>query len=100
MSVYDDAYNLRYTSSTLRNRATVAIAKAGIDVKNEDAGTTNHTNRLLWAEEALVNTKALTEKMMWAILADSTVREAGNASTDAQVQNAVNAVIDTFATGV
>jgi len=92
-----DVWNLRQTAHILKARCAAATAKAALDVLNEDPGTTNHANRLVWAKEALVNADTVAERMFWGILQNATIAAAGDEATDNDVQFVVNSLIDTFA---
>lgn len=98
MTVYDDMYALRFESSNIKNRTIVGVAKAAMDIFAEDAGTANHAARLAWAQIAIVNTESEAGRFMWGVLSDSTVRGAGELATDAQIQSALDAVVNDFAT--
>lgn len=98
MATYAEIYDL-WTSSALKKRAYVAVAKAAQDVLNEDPGTTNHANRVLWATASLENPEVNASKMMWPIVSNATVQAAGLACTDNDIQFVVNGAIDTFAGG-
>ena len=100
MATYAELFDLR-TNSELRNRIQVACIVAAETIRGEDSGTENHANRLLWAVEAFRNPKANSERMLWALLAafkDQAVGVIAN-PTDAQIQEAVDAAVDLFATG-
>jgi hypothetical protein len=90
-----------FNSSDLRNRVSVACIVAAEAVRGEDVGTTNHTNRMLWAKAAFNNPDAISRQMLMALLAaekDST-SAAIMAATDAAIQARVNAAVDVFADG-
>lgn len=97
MATLSEVYNLRYESASLKNRVTAAIAKAAQDVLNEDPGTTNHADRIVWADAALSNAPAMAERMMWGVLLNSAIQSNGESSSDSEVQTAVNSLINTFA---
>jgi hypothetical protein len=96
---YLDTYNLRYESANLLNRTTVAVAKAAYDILNEDPGYTNHANRVIWARQALGDTKSKAEQMMWGVVTNATIAAAGDDATDNDIQFVVNSYIDSFAQG-
>jgi len=99
MTLYDDIYALR-GSANISNRVCVALIKASQDIYDEDPATTNHANRVIWANATITTDgSAEAQRFMWAVLADTTVRTAGEAATDAQIQSAVDANIDKYATG-
>ena len=97
MATLLEIYNLRYEAVNLKNRTTAAIAKAATDVLNEDPGTANHANRLVWAGSALDNATAMAERMMWGVLSNATIQANGESSTDNDIQFVVNSLIDSYA---
>lgn len=96
---YVDTYNLRYNSATLKPKTEVAVVTAATNVLNEDAGTANHANRILWAQWALKNSKQATEQMLWGVVGNATIVADGDSASDADVQFVVNSYIDSFADG-
>ena len=82
-----------------------ACWRAATDIENEDAGTANHANRLIWAAEVRVNRKAVARAMLEAILTNATLAADpyGENMTVTDYDNAVSFVvaekIDIFATG-
>lgn len=91
-------------SGLLKAKFMGACLKAAYDILNEDAGTTNHANRVTWANVMLSGTVAEAESqamqhLRYAIASNATLQSAGDAVTDNDVQYIVNSQIDTFATG-
>lgn len=82
------------TDAPFRTSIRAAIANAAQAVLAENAGTANHAARLVWAKAALKDTAGQVEQFAWAVAAVNTIT---TASTDAQIQNQVNLLIDTFA---
>jgi len=97
MATLLELYNLRYTSSGLKNRLTAAIADAAQDVLNEDAGTANHTQRVKWANASLANASGMAESMMWGLVGNATIASAGEAATDNDILFVVAGLINTYA---
>jgi hypothetical protein len=103
MATYVQLYDMTYTPSygvttpPLTKKVTVAVATAAVAILSESEGTTNHADRLVWAQSTLLAVPGAAQKMMWAALADADVLAHGDAATDAEVQDAVNAVVDAFA---
>lgn len=100
MATYAELYNL-HNNSALRNRVIIAVVVAAETVMNEDPGTANHANRLLWASDVFANPTAEANRMFMAVLAankDQTIAQI-EAATDVAIQNNVGAHIDLFATG-
>lgn len=100
MATYNDIYNLRYSSSDLMNRTTVAVAKAAQDVLSEAQNTPNHAARLDWARAALDDARRMADRMLWGVLANGAIQNSGEASSDSDIQFTVNSLIDTYASEV
>jgi hypothetical protein len=83
----------------LWRQAYVAVLKAAADIRNEDSETSNHPNRLTWANEVASNPAAMVRKMKCRIMENSTLAAAPTEATDSDVQYVINLLIDTFATG-
>lgn len=91
-------------SGLLKAKFLGATLKAAYDVVNESTGTTNHANRVVWANSILNGTVAdVEEKAMqhlrYGIASNATLQSSGDGATDNDVQYIVNSQIDTFATG-
>lgn len=75
-----------------------ALIKASWDVISEDAGTTNHANRLALAKKVLVKSSDISKKYYRVFLSNSVIQgnydseTKLNSSTDAEIQ----AVVDGF----
>ena len=99
MATYLDVYNLRYASSIIQSRLTVAIIKASTDILNESALTSNHVNRLIWSKNAIKDVNSKIEQMYWPLVMNSTIQTGGEGSSDSDIQFVVNSFIDSFADG-
>ncbi len=100
MATYLELYSLQ-SNDALRNKIRVAVIIAAETVRVEDGGTANHANRALWAAGVFANPTREADRMRWAVLAsnkDNTTAVILSA-TDAQIQAAVDAAVDLFATG-
>lgn len=100
MATYSELVQLA-NNNTLLDRMAAAVAVQADVIRQETAGTTNHTNRLKWAKQAFSDPKAMANKMSWAILAANvaqTLTAIQNAS-DSALLTAVAAAVDTFADG-
>jgi hypothetical protein len=89
-------------SATLRHRTAAAIAAAAEDVKNESAATANHADRFTWAVGVLEITggpETEAERLMWLVLQNTTIANAGEAATDNEIQFVINGLVN-FAAGV
>ncbi len=95
-----DNFNLR-ASDVLRNRIAAACWNAAEQVRNEDAATDNHTDRLAWARRVFTDPGDGPEvlRVFRAVLMNPTVQSAGEAATDEDIQSAVTGLVDLFATG-
>ena len=100
MATLSELFNLRYGTTTLKNRLTASVAKSAQAVMTEDAGTANHAQRIKWAQGALANAPAMAESMLWGLLSNATIVAAGEAATDNDIDFVVASLIDTFATGL
>lgn len=99
---YSDLYNTLVAdvgNHVLWRQAFVAVLKAASDIRNEDAGTSNHANRLLWAQSVEQDPAARVLEMRYRIMQNATIQAAPTAATDNDVQFVVNSLIDSFATG-
>lgn len=100
-----DIYNAwRGESGVLRKKFIGACLKAAFDILNENPGTGNHANRLIWAQSIVAGTVAEVEEkalqhLRYAAASNATIQSAGDDSTDNDVQYVVNSQIDIFATG-
>jgi hypothetical protein len=91
-------------SGLLKAKFIAACLKAAYAIVNEDAGTTNHANRLTWANAILDGTvgeveAAAMKHLRYAIASNATLQSAGDEATDNDVEYVVNSQINTFATG-
>lgn len=90
-----------FNDSDLKNRLDVACIVAAETIRGEDVGTTNHTNRMLWAKATFSNVRSMSEKMLMALLAANkdltTVQIQG--ALDSALQTKVDAAVDVFADG-
>jgi len=76
-----------------------ATWQAARDIEAEDAGTANHANRLIWADEAKANRKAKALEMLGEVLENATLAADPEGAADNDIQFVVNSLIDTYATG-
>jgi hypothetical protein len=99
---YADLYNTLVAdvgNHILWRRAFVAVLKAASDIRNEDAGTSNHANRLLWAQAVEQDPASAVMEMRYRIMENATIQAAPTEATDNDVQFVVNLLVDSFATG-
>ena len=100
MATYQELYTIR-NHQALLERTAIAITIAAAAIRDEDSGTANHANRLIWAKEALQGPLSMAERMIFLLLADNkafTVAQITGA-TDASLQTAVNAAVNLMAQG-
>jgi len=96
---YIDIFNLK-ANPEMKSRVAVAVAKAATDILNEAPATPNHTERVAWANVALVGAEDVAEQMLWSIVQNATIQAAGLDSTDNDIQFVVNSFIDLFALNI
>ena len=86
-------------NETLRNKVRVACVIAAEVVRTEAGTVTNHANRLIWAKSVYISPDSVTQRMLWAVLAQNAAATLAQitGATDATVQTAVNNAIDVFA---
>lgn len=85
-------------NDTLRNKVRVACVIAAEKVRVEAVGTPNHDARLLWAKSVYASPESVTQRMLWAVLAQNAAATfaAISGASDATVQNAVDAAVNVF----
>jgi len=78
-----------------------AVIKTASGVYAEDAGTTNHANRLLWAQNVLLtgNVTQRTEELYRLGMTNDTIVSAGDMSLDSDVEWVVAYFLNTVAIG-
>jgi len=100
MATYIELSTLE-SGKTLEARLAAAIAIQAEAIRTESVGTTNHSNRIIWAKQSFQDPRAMAQKMVWALLAQNAAatNAAIVAATDAALLTAVAAAVDVFATG-
>lgn len=99
---YADLYNTLIAdvgNHILWRQAFVGVLKAATDIRNEDAGTANHANRLVWAIATEQDPAESVRAMKYRIMENATIAAAPTAASDNDVQFVINSLIDSFATG-
>ncbi len=88
-------------NQVITNKVVAATWKAAYDILNEDAGTANHDNRVLWAKAIIAEEpgSATMSKLLRMVVQNATVQSSGAASTDNDIQYVVNGLINHFADG-
>lgn len=83
-------------SPALRDKIRAAIAVAANAIRQEDAGTASHAERLVWAKAAVADLDGELARFMPIVLAEA--QEAG--LTKAQIEGAQDSGIQTYVNGV
>ena len=94
---YLGIYDLQYRHSDLRTRTQVAISNAAYNVLNEDPGTANHANRIVWANNALDNPERMMSLEMSLVVQNPTIQAEGDNAADSDIQFVVNGLVDPYA---
>lgn len=100
MATYTELFGLR-NNSELKNKVTAAVVIAAETVMNEDGGTPNHANRLIWAKGVFTSPSSEADRMFWAVLAanNAATVAAITGASDAAIQTNVDDHVDLFADG-
>lgn len=101
MPSFLETYDLRY-DEMLRKRCAGGVTKKADAILIEPEETPNHAARVVWAEAALKDPVAETEKIMWRIVQNGTIQTkqsgasiaAGTITTDQDIEFVVNTVVD------
>jgi hypothetical protein len=98
MATYSELFDLR-NNTALLNRITSAVAVQANVIRQEDAGVSNHANRLVWAKRAFISPEAIAAEMLWGILATNAGVTSAQITdaTDAAILSAVAALVDVYA---
>lgn len=91
-------------SGLLKAKFLGACLTSAYDILNEDGGTANHANRLIWANSVLNGTVAEVEAkamqhLRYAMASNATLQSVVDAATDNDVIFIIASQINTFATG-
>lgn len=89
-------YQFAVSNPTAKPLVAAAIAVTSQQIVLEDPATTNHAQRLAWAQKALLDPVSMATIMVWGILADPNVIAAMPSPSDAVIQTAVNAAVNNF----
>ena len=100
MAAYSELRGL-FNNSELKNKVEVACIVAAEAIMQEDTGTTNHSNRLVWAKKAFEDPNQTANGMLMALLAQNKDQTTGviTGASDAQIQTNVDTAVDLFADG-
>jgi len=97
MATYEQIYDI-WDGDKLKKEIVIAILKAAQDILNEDLGTTDHANRIKWANAALNDPYLWGIKMSVAVITSATIQS--GTYTDGDVQYLINSAINTFADNI
>jgi hypothetical protein len=97
MASYVELYNMK---DHFQHRATIAVLKiADWILTLEDAGATNHANRVIWANQAISDPETKAKQFLYQILANAAIQAAGEAALDSDIQWIVENKLNGWATG-
>lgn len=99
MATFLDVWNLAH-SAMLKARIAGAIAKAALNILNENPATANHENRVRWAWSSLLEPDNMASRMIWGVVGNADIQNAGDNASDNDIEYVVNVLIDTYANGV
>jgi len=106
MATYTEVYEL-HNNSEFRNKVIIACVDAALTISEEDSGTPNNDNRLLWAASCLGSPSSKANEMFNVVIVANKDLDIGDSgtpgtilgATDAQIQAQVDANVNLFATG-
>ena len=101
MATLQQIYNVAH-SSLLAPRVAGALYKAAASIRAEDAGTTNHANRLLWANAVMKEDHAgpMVKRFLVYCAQNATIATAGAEATDNDIDYVVALFLNQEADGV
>ena len=94
----DSDFTLK-NSLTLSHRIAAALVRGAEAIRNEAPETANHANRLSWSKIMLQGDSGPeneAKRWKWMIIQNATIAASGDASTDNDIEFAVNSLIDYF----
>ena len=101
MATYDELLTIATTGSVFISRLQVAAAIAANKIRTELDTVPNHANRLKWAKATFQNSSGAARDLIWPVLTANQGATAAAilSASDATIQTAVDAVVDTLAQG-
>lgn len=84
---------------TLLRRVEGACLHSAAYIRIEDAGTENHTNRLLWGEAVQADVTTEARRMIARVLENGDIEANPQGVADATIQYVVDVLVNEFATG-
>jgi len=100
VATYLEVYEARYAKQDLERRIVVAVARAAYNILREGDLALNHAKRLAWAKQSLSDeeaTRLVAGGLMWAVLLDPKILDKFDVSLDADLQAAMDVLIDALA---
>lgn len=76
-----------------------ACLSCATDIENEDVGTENHANRIVWADRVKVNPLVEARNFLIPVCENATIAAALPDAVDGDVKYVVASNINTYATG-
>ena len=104
MSNYTTSYAIRYSTPHLSQQTEVAMVTDAVNIQNEDPATSDHANRLRWANWAIPNSSIAWQPFAWpvannpSIIQQVTADPSGQTVPDSDVQFIVNSYVETVVT--
>lgn len=104
MSDYTVSYSIRYSTPHLSQQTEVAVVTAAVQIQNEDPATSDHANRVRWANWAIPNSSVAWQPFAWpvannpSIVALVTEDPSGQTVLDSDVQFVVNSYVEIVVT--
>ncbi len=86
-----------FESPDVRKQIVGAVIQTSTEIRSEGAGVPKHQIRLRWARKVMLSPRQMSERMIGALLADSTVNAELPTISDSAIQGAVGSLILTFA---
>lgn len=94
-----DSYFAYKGSGRLLERVAGACLVAAGQIRNEDPGTSNHANRMIWVAAVQADALTCAKNMIARVLENATIAAAPEAATDNDIQFVVNSLINEYAIG-
>lgn len=100
MATYGELADL-IRNEDLRDKIAAACLVAADDIRQEDGGTANHDNRVIWAKKVLANPRVEAGIIIPLVIAANKAATASQiaGAADTAIQNNVDAVVDFVADG-
>jgi hypothetical protein len=95
------AYTDIYTAATdaahiLRKQVAIGLYKAAIDIMNESASTADHAQRVAWSRRVISDPLGWSEKAIWKVLENPTIKASPTTALDSDVQFVCNSLVSSL----